>query len=426
MPYASMEAAKKAGVKTRLDDCPLSLIQINKMAEMADAMKAEGKVDNPWAVAISNFKKTHKIENGKWIQNKESFNFKQNIHEMLSLSEGTILPDENGQKSYKAWWPLLKVGPGNGASKNYYSQKAIESAAPLALSRRKMFLGHIPGEVTPTERNVKDWAASIGETKVDNGVLWGLVRAYDPWLKDRMYDAPGELGCSIEGRGKPSGTIDHNGEKWNLIEEVKWINAFNIVDYPGNAPMGIQLTESDTDTDEGEKYMDIAELKEKNIDLYNGIVKEVKEAAKAEFDKITEAKDAEIKKLKETQTADAVTITSLKESATKVENRLDALEALGKKKDRDAKISTEMAKLPAEAITDKFKELVESAKDEKAAMELIEERAKLFENKGKILGHGKTKSGEEGLKEREAIMLHALGQKTPEEVEAERKAAEKK
>jgi hypothetical protein len=358
--------------------------------------------------------------------------FKQNIHEAIPLSEGQIIPDQDGKKSFLAWWPLLREGPGNKAHKNFYHKTALESVVSRIPLRNKMFFGHMEGDVKPTERSVKDWAASIRETKIENGVLFGKVQALDPWLKERMYDAPADLAASIEARGKAGKTIDHEGEKWNLIEEIRWLNGFQIVDYPGNAPMGITITESDKDSN-GDEYMTIAELKEKNPELYSEIEKELKEAAKADLDKVTTEKDAalkvkddEIKKLKESQTADQASMTSLKESVIKLEAKVDGFEALGKKKERDAKVTAEMAKLPKEAITDKFKELVESAKDEKSALELIDERAKLFE--GKVIGHGKTqeKTGEEGVKERYAIFAHALGQKTPEEIEAERKAKEGK
>uniref|UniRef100_A0A6M3L160 Uncharacterized protein n=1 Tax=viral metagenome TaxID=1070528 RepID=A0A6M3L160_9ZZZZ len=368
--------------------------------------------DNVRAVAICH----SMFKNKKPV--KESF--KQNIHETIALSESSILPDEDGKRSNRAWWPLLRVGPGNAVSRNYYSQKAVESAAPLALARKKMFLGHA-SDGTYVERNVRDWAASVQETKIEGGVLWGLVKAYDGWLKERMYDAPDELACSIEGRGKPAGKIEHGGEQWNLIEEVKWINAFNIVDYPGNAPMGISLTESGKDSDKNEEVenMTITELKEQNAELYAEIAKEVKEAAKAEFDKSLEekltetvkAKDEEIAKLKESMTAEQKSASELKESISKLEAKIDGMEVLGKQKDRDAKVSEALKGLPAEAVTDKFRELVEAAKDEAAALALIDERAKLFE--GKVIGHGKSEPAdkEKALEERGKLMMDAFGHK---------------
>jgi len=294
---------------------------------------------------------------------------------------------------------------------------------PIVPIRNKMFVAHAEGDVKPQERSPRDWVGSIRETKIENGMLYGLVQAVDPWLKEKMYDCPQDLAASIEARGRMSGTIQHEGEAWNLIEEVKWLNGFMVVDYPGNAPMGVQLTEADLEdpADLEETMENVAELKEKFPEIYNQVVKEVKEADKAEFDKTITAKDAEIKTLKDGSTMDQKTITDLSESVKKMDVKLDGLEALGKKKDRDQKVFAEMGKLPKEAVTDKFKALVEEAKDEKSALEMIEERAKLFE--GKVLGHGKTDPVDpaKALKEREAEVLHSMGQKTAEEIEAAKK-----
>ena len=71
MPYRSMAAAKEAGAKTELGGAKLSLAQINAIAAVADRLKQEDKVDSPYAVAISAFKKSHKIENGRWVEKKK-------------------------------------------------------------------------------------------------------------------------------------------------------------------------------------------------------------------------------------------------------------------------------------------------------------------------------------------------------------------
>ena len=70
MPYSSMEAAKAAGAKTELGGATLTLAQVNAIAAAADALKREGNVESPYAVATSQFKKGHKIEDGKWVKKK--------------------------------------------------------------------------------------------------------------------------------------------------------------------------------------------------------------------------------------------------------------------------------------------------------------------------------------------------------------------
>lgn len=68
MPYKKRSEAR---IK-KLDGKPLSLAQINKIAAMADAMDPK-KVDNPWAVAISQFKKSHiKTDTGWKKKEKEA------------------------------------------------------------------------------------------------------------------------------------------------------------------------------------------------------------------------------------------------------------------------------------------------------------------------------------------------------------------
>ncbi len=373
-------------------------------------MKEGTAKDNAQATAIcfSMFKEHQK-------KMKESGQFKQNIHETLSLSEGQIIPGEDGKRSNRAWWPLLKVGKGNGASKNFYTQKAIESAAPLAISRKKMFFAHVTGDVKPIERDPRDWAASIKDTKIENGTVYGLVQAYDPWLRDRMYDAPDEMACSIEGRGKSSGKKVIDGEEWNLIEDVRWINAFNIVDYPGNSGMGITLAESDKDEAEEEIMETVAELKEKYLSIYDEVIKEGKEAAKVELQKTIEGKDAEIKALKEGKGMEDKSLKEMGEEVLKLKNKLDALEVLGVEEKKRSAIANMMKVLPKEAITDTFKSLVESAKDIETAKMLIDDRAVLFA--GKVLGHGKSETPakpEEALKEREKMVMDAMGIKLEE------------
>jgi len=49
---------------------PISLGQANEISRQADAIGVDKK-KNGWAIAISNFKKTHKVVNGKWVK-KES------------------------------------------------------------------------------------------------------------------------------------------------------------------------------------------------------------------------------------------------------------------------------------------------------------------------------------------------------------------
>jgi len=67
MPWDSLAAAQKDGMPAELDGAPLTLAQVNQIAELYDAIKADGKVDEPMAVAIAQWKKAHELRDGKWV-----------------------------------------------------------------------------------------------------------------------------------------------------------------------------------------------------------------------------------------------------------------------------------------------------------------------------------------------------------------------
>ncbi|HUX77538.1 MAG TPA: hypothetical protein VMY40_12980 [Anaerolineae bacterium] len=71
MPYSSLDDANPAikGI-----DPPVTLSQANTIAAMADAIEEEGEADNPWAVAIAQFKKAYEVDDGKWVKRERSMN----------------------------------------------------------------------------------------------------------------------------------------------------------------------------------------------------------------------------------------------------------------------------------------------------------------------------------------------------------------
>ena len=72
MPYESIEAAKKASFPTSAEEIDLTLAQINKLAEIYDAIKKEGKVETAFAVAWVTWKKIYKKEGDKWVEIKKT------------------------------------------------------------------------------------------------------------------------------------------------------------------------------------------------------------------------------------------------------------------------------------------------------------------------------------------------------------------
>lgn len=65
MPYSKISEAP-ANIR-KLDGATLTLAQVNWIARVADGIP-KGQVDNPWAVAISKFKKSFVIKDGKWMK----------------------------------------------------------------------------------------------------------------------------------------------------------------------------------------------------------------------------------------------------------------------------------------------------------------------------------------------------------------------
>jgi len=55
-----------------LDEVKLSLAQINWILRVYDALKEEAKVKNPMATAISQFKKSYKIDGDKWVKKEKT------------------------------------------------------------------------------------------------------------------------------------------------------------------------------------------------------------------------------------------------------------------------------------------------------------------------------------------------------------------
>jgi len=262
--------------------------------------------------------------------------------------------DGKKEKQYIVEMTLLKEGWGNQANNNYYQKKAVESVVPLAMARKKMFISHPEfgsGEVKPTDRSIMEWAATIQEAWVDTSFQDGKSRArakvkiHHPYLRQLAEEAPDELVCSIEGRGHAqAGKVD--GKKCNTIEEVKWINAFNWVDYGGNADMGINMIEKDMGVDN----MDIQTVEQLKVQ-FPALVVELEKAITDKVKKEVSDKDV-VEDLKMQLSArEKVIIDNQKELSLK-EGQIDAFTAK-----EDLRLETEQKAKEAEDV----KSLVETA-----------------------------------------------------------------
>jgi len=82
MPYGSLKDVNPAlkGIEP-----PVSLGQANEIAKQADAIGSDEK-KNGWSIAISQFKKNHKVEDGHWVKKEEKMAEEENKPEKEEMS----------------------------------------------------------------------------------------------------------------------------------------------------------------------------------------------------------------------------------------------------------------------------------------------------------------------------------------------------
>lgn len=91
-PYKSKSQANPS---LRNWDPPLSLSQMNQIARQADAMIENGKSkESAWRIAISNFKKTHRVKDGRWVK-KENMDLDNNRQKESEEKEVNMKKDKN-------------------------------------------------------------------------------------------------------------------------------------------------------------------------------------------------------------------------------------------------------------------------------------------------------------------------------------------
>jgi hypothetical protein len=87
MPYSKISEAKAAGFPTHAEDIALTIEQINKLADIYDAIKKAGTVDIPMAAAWTSWKRLYKKEGDKWV----------------------LIKKEGDQETYDHWIPVAKA-----------------------------------------------------------------------------------------------------------------------------------------------------------------------------------------------------------------------------------------------------------------------------------------------------------------------------
>ena len=101
VPYKSLEDANSAikGIEPSV-----SLSQANEIAKQADVIGSDDN-KNGWAIAISNFKKSHTVKGGKWVK-KDGENFSEDNYlgiENFSYNSSQIIEIINSSLSEFKW-----------------------------------------------------------------------------------------------------------------------------------------------------------------------------------------------------------------------------------------------------------------------------------------------------------------------------------
>jgi hypothetical protein len=130
MPYKTIEAAKAANFPTVKEKADLTLEQINKLAEIFDAIKAGGNVDNPMAFAWNAWKNVYKKAGDVWV----------------------LAEDE--QEAFETWLPIAKAEQerhNKDGTTTILTGDALKSNGP-SLSGGKIKINHkalLPGLKVP-------------------------------------------------------------------------------------------------------------------------------------------------------------------------------------------------------------------------------------------------------------------------------------
>ena len=192
MPWDSMDEVPKnlrehAGAK-------LTLEQANWLAEVADALEAEGDVDEPWAVAWAQFEKAYEQKGNVWVK-------REREEEAAGDSTGRDLP---ALKAYQQRSRVSEVGAegavearGDGDyrvelishgltrdGQRYYDKAALEEAARSGLyDGAKMYLNHrVPDlDMARGHRDLHDWVATVkpGSVRFTGTALEALAHVHE-------------------------------------------------------------------------------------------------------------------------------------------------------------------------------------------------------------------------------------------------------
>lgn len=169
-------------------------------------------------------------------------------------SIGNIIEGSFDQKERTA--DLVVIKKGWSANGFYYSQSAIDSIAEHinSGSAERVYLDHNPKTDLFRPRKVEDHIANNVRARVEGDKVIATAKFFESgpnsWVWDRVKENKTNFGPSITGKAKlVKGEVD--GRKGFIVEEVKFLNSYDIVAAPAAGGSVASVSEAEEFGDKG-------------------------------------------------------------------------------------------------------------------------------------------------------------------------------
>jgi len=147
-----------------LDDAKLTLAQVNWILRVYDALKEQGRVDSPMAVAISQFKKSFHIEDGKWVENEKEASRTASMVDLEHLDRYVVIPTGNRDPANVK--DLRELEGDFGPAVYALWSNALQSIVAFAFERSAY-----------TEEQAREWVKKTMEEPVKTSILGAFLSA---------------------------------------------------------------------------------------------------------------------------------------------------------------------------------------------------------------------------------------------------------
>jgi len=210
------------------DKIVLTLSQANEIGRMFDGIKKEGKVDNPMAIAITNFRRMYKVQNGRWIKRQKDTTEKERLEEKKKkitlsvelvkdmLAQSQLEKEKEAQKARSSQYGIsIVVGGHITKPKEYRDIPDAKFADPVNykypidgehIKPAVSYFNH-PGQRTDGKYSIEDWG------KVGRRIAAAAGKGYS--YKDEKIVTPGTEKSSESNPRVVS--ISYSGDDYTVV-----------------------------------------------------------------------------------------------------------------------------------------------------------------------------------------------------------------